>query len=356
MALPENIFNPQDFWVGKTAPCHGVVVSSRARYARNLEGELFTPHADKAKRLGIHDQIRDEIAKSSLLEEFTLVPMEDLTELERLFLIESRLISHEMKRDDGSRGVYIHQSKKASIMVNEEDHLRFQVLEPGLQVDLAVEKLDKLDAELADLFSYAVHNRLGYLTACPTNVGTGLRASVMLHLPGLSISQELDTALQALPSCGLTARGFYGENSEHTGDFFQISNEVTLGSSVEEIASMLKRVVHQIIEMELEARSLLPNKSRGTFENAVWRSYGLLSYARQMSSKEALKLLSRVRLGIDAGMITDLTHEQLNRLIQEIQPGHLMMFHHASDEASDRDVIRASLLRKLFNKEKPSDN
>jgi protein arginine kinase len=332
------------------APCDGVVVSSRTRYARNIAGHGFAPHATGLVLARARAEIVEAFTEIGSLNKYHLLEMTEVSGRERGFLKEARFISKEMERGGAHRAVYISPELKSSIMVNEEDHLRIQCLEPGLQIGRAQERLNELEAEIGRVLTYAYHEQFGYLTACPTNVGTGLRASVMMHLPALTLKRDIDAILAPLPSQGLTVRGFNGENSDNTGDLYQISNEVTLGRTVEEIEELLAEVVGVIMDKEMAARSLLSSKGGVAIQDTVWRSYGVLTHARRIDSGEAMKLLSRVRLGIDEGCFPHLSHAALNLLISEIQPGHLMLRHGAPDETDERDTTRARLIREALTR------
>jgi len=348
MPLPPEIILHQPEWLEEASPCNHVVVTSRARFARNLDNHPFSPHAPSPILARVHGAIQEALARNPYFEDFFRLELATTSGLDRAFLKESRLISKEMERGGESRAVYIRADLKCSVMVNEEDHLRLQCFEAGLQTNKAQERLRQLDAEVARVLAYARSDRFGYLTACPSNMGTGLRISVMMHLPGLTLRRELEEALKGLPSRGLTVRGFYGENSENIGDFFQISNEVTLGKPVDAIEENLASAVGTIMEKELEARSLLHREGGLAVLDSIWRSYGILTSARRMDSMEAMKLLSRLRLGVDEGLFPGISHGRLNRLIVEIQPGHLILRRGATDETEQRDFSRAALLREYL--------
>jgi protein arginine kinase len=330
------------------APCESVVVSSRTRLARNVIGYPFSPHAGVSANMEVREELRRVFAGSGHFSTYHELEMSELSGRERGFLKEARFISKEMERGGPSRAVYLDRELKCSIMVNEEDHLRIQCLEPGLQVAAAMERVRRVEGKLGALLSFAHHRRFGFLTACPTNAGTGLRASVMMHLPALSLRREIETIISALPRQGMTVRGFHGENSDNLGDLFQISNEVTLGRSVEQIEELLAEVVGMLLDREIEARSLLFTKGGVALQDTVWRSFGLLTHARKMDTAEAMKLLSRLRLGIDQQWFPGLDHAVLNALIAEVQPGHLMIRHDAPDETDTRGVLRADLIRKTL--------
>lgn len=346
MPIPPDMFKNEIHWLDEASPCNNIVVTSRARYARNLADQPFTPHGHPRAHEEVHRALLDAIGRNDYFEDFFRLDLEGTSGPERALLKELRLISKEMERGGENRSVYLHPELKCSVMVNEEDHLRMQCLEPGLQLGKAHQLLDHIDQEIAKVVPYAWHDRFGYLTACPTNVGTGLRASVMLHLPALTMRRQVEQAMKGLSSRGLTLRGFHGENTEPTGDFYQLSNEVTLGVSVDDIFESLTETVTEVMEKERETRSQLLRRERVSVEDAVWRNFGILKYARKISSAEAMRMLSSLRLGIDEGLFPGLPHETLNRLIMEIQPGHLIYRHGAGDEAESRDETRARLIQK----------
>jgi protein arginine kinase len=277
--------------------------------------------------------------------DFHRVDIPAVRPLERSCLRESRLISIEVEKGHEHQIVYLSTQMNQSLMINEEDHLRFQALLPGLQIDGVLQLLDNMDEALGKDLTYSFSERLGFLTACPTNVGTGLRISVMLHLPGLVIRQKMDDVYKIIQPFGLTIRGFYGEHSDYTGDFFQISNEVTLGQDEAEIAKVLSQIVGRILEQEIEARDRLFDDDEKLLDDYVWRSYGQLRFAQRLETSEAMKLLSRIRLGISRGYFKDLTHKQFNQIIVAIQPGHLQAFHGSDLSSEARDHMRAEMLR-----------
>lgn len=345
MSLPPEIIGADALWLEEPAPCNNVVVTTRVRLARNVTGHPFTRHASKSVAIEVLEALLDSLEKSDMLGTYFTFPLGNISSVEASFLKEARLISKEMEHGGHASAVVVRPDLKASVMINEEDHLRLQALEPGLQAGKAHKILDELDGEVASLVPYAYHPRLGFLTACPTNVGTGLRVSVMMHLPGLSMNSRLDDALKGLANYGLTARGFHGENSETTGDFHQISNEVTLGKTAGEIEEELGEMVSLIMEKELESRSMIMTSHDVTVRDSVWRSFGLLTHARKIDTAEAMTHLSRLRLGIDEGYFGKLSHECLNRLVVEVQPGHLLLSAESGEDAQARDVRRATLIR-----------
>ena len=343
-------FDLSDQWLAAAGPCGDVAVSSRARFARNVAGYPFAPHARPEVLRRLSDHIAEILSRCDALAGWTRIELGDLTATERAFLKESRIISKEMEQGGDHLAVYVSPDAMASILINEEDHLRLQVLAPGLQVDKVVERLREIDTALAAVLGYAWSSNYGYLTACPTNVGTGFRASAMLHLPGLTLLQEVESSLQGMAANGLTVRGFYGENSEYAGDFYQVSNEITLGRTVDQITQTLGSVIDRLIEREKEARLTLSRNHASATNDSIWRSFALLTHARQMDSIEAMRLLSRLRLGIDLGYFEPLGHEELSKLVIEIQPAHLERLRSSQGVTQTRDEARAHYLRQRLSR------
>lgn len=339
-----------DEWLNRTGPEEHIVVSSRARYARNLPQVPFPMRARSEELRGVVDQVEAAISANPRFADGYRYNLNDIKPLERNYLKENHLISVEMEKGGENRAIVLSGDVSLAVMVNEEDHLRIFALEGGFQPYEVLNRLISLEEELNGVMHFAFSGKYGYLTACPTNTGTGLRASVMLHLPALSITKKLPELMKSMPQFGLTVRGFYGENSENMGDFFQISNEVTLGKTEQEIVDTLNHVVEQIIEREEQMRRLLFEQNRATIEDELWRAYGLLTNARVMSSLEAVQLLSKLRFGIDRGYFPNLTHNHLNKLIIEIQPGHLQYANGGVAGAEARDAMRAELLRKRLER------
>ena len=262
---------------------------------------------------------------------------------------ESHLISHELERDGGpDRLVFTPPSFDGSIMINEEDHLRMTTLAPGFHLQQVFDRLRQIEVAVEHELDLAYSDEFGYLAACPTNAGTGLRLSVMLHLPGLALGEKVDESLLGLSELGLVVRGAYGENSDHAGDLYQISNEITLGKSEEDLLELLESVVRQIVERELEMRHKLLRETSVKLQDAVCRAIAILSSARQIDSGEAVALLSRVRLGIGHEWGIGMRHPELSRLFFDIQPGHLQYRHAGYATPYDRDCERARLLRERF--------
>jgi protein arginine kinase len=338
-----------DDWLLEGGPHSNVVISSRSRLARNLPGFPFSPRANEDQLEGVAERIGKALASSEYFKDFTRFDVSRISGQDRRYLRESHLISTEFEKGQAHREVYLSPDGRTSIMVNEEDHLRVQTMLPGLQIAAVYARMEEIDRELESVLKFAYLPQFGYLAACPTNTGTGLRVSVMLHLVGLVLTNQIEEALGSLGNFGLVVRGAYGEHSANTGEIFQVSNEVTLGKTEEELVQVLEQVVGQIIERELQARQMFFEHAALKYEDTIHRALGLLRFARSIDSKEAVTLLSRVRLGLDGDFGVRLSHEELNRLLIEVQPAHLRRTTHTEGSIEQGDAARAAMLRSRFD-------
>src|SRR5438874_1543336 len=294
-------------WLRGTGPEADIVISTRIRLARNHASFPFTNRASQHQKAEIETLLRDRVAKLDLAPPLTYAHVAGLPMLDRQFLVERQLISRELANSDGPRGVAFDERESVSLMVNEEDHLRLQVMRSGLDLDGAWQDIDRTDDLIEQKVSYAFSEEFGYLTACPTNVGTGMRASVMLHLPALDWTKQIEKVFRALQKINLAVRGLYGEGSRASGHFYQISNQVTLGKSESKILEEIRDVVPEIIKYERQARATLMRDSRQLLQDRVARAYGTLCSATMMTAEETMDLLSSVRLGINLGLLDDVT-------------------------------------------------
>lgn len=329
-------------------PESDIVISSRIRLARNLNLIPFPHLLDKDKGNLCIREIREAWDKSTnaFLKEMEWLTFDQLTALDRNILVEKHLISpNHAKSDEAFRGVVVNQDGSLVIMINEEDHLRIQCFLPGLQLQECWQLAQKLDDELEKHLNYAFDERRGYLTSCPTNVGTGMRASVMLHLPAIAISGQTNQIFQNISQLGMTVRGIYGEGSEAIGNFFQISNQVTLGLTEEDIINNLAGITKRIIEQERLIRKKLAMDMKYQLEDRVGRAYGILSSARMINSKEAMSLLSDVRLGVDMDILGKIKPYALNELVVAIRPAHLQKKVGKEMDAFHRDIARAEVIQ-----------
>src|ERR1700726_4165770 len=348
-----NIMSNGGEWLRGEGPHHQVVVSSRIRFARNLRNRAFPGWAKKAERTAILEQIRPKVEELVEMQDSFSELLQDLSALERQVLVERHLISREHAAKGVGSAVVMNRRQTLSIMINEEDHLRMQSIRSGLQLKQAFKLVDKIDSALESKLDFAYDSRLGYLTACPTNGGTGMRASAMLHLPGLVLSEMINQVIQAVNKIGLAVRGLYGEGTEAMGNLFQISNQTTLGEKEDEIISRLTKVIETIIDKEHDARQVLLQKKSNTLWDQIGRAYGVLTYAHAMTSKEALNLLSIIKLGMDLGVFPENQRLQVDELFIETQPAHLQKSSQQKLNAEERDHLRAQIIRerlKLFPK------
>ncbi|MEO8205807.1 MAG: protein arginine kinase [Chthoniobacterales bacterium] len=336
-------------------PHDHIVVSSRVRLARNLASHPFPGWAKKAERMQILEILKQAVEALPEMKDRFAEYLQDLTPLEKQVLVERHLISREHAAKGAGSAVVMNRQQTLSIMVNEEDHLRMQALRPGLQLAETYKMVDVADSGLEQKLDYAFHQDLGYLTACPTNVGTGMRASAMLHLPALVISEQINKIINSVNKIGLAVRGLYGEGTEAMGNIFQISNQTTLGETEEESIERLNKVVLQVIEHEQNARQTLLQRKAITLLDQIGRAFGILNYAHSMSSKEALNLLSIIKLGIDLGIFPETSRLPVDELFMETQPAHLQKgTSQLKLPAEERDTLRAEIVRaKLKNMSDP---
>src|SRR5271168_843061 len=343
-------------WLRGTGPEADIVISSRIRLARNLSTFPFTNRASAHQKAEVEHMLREKLGKIEANPRLDYLLVPSLSPLDRQFLVERQLISRELANADGPRGVALAPTETISVMVNEEDHLRLQVMRSGFSLNEAWQDIDKLDDLLEQKINYAFSEEFGYLTACPTNVGTGMRASVMLHLPALVLTKQIEKVFRALQKINLAVRGLYGEGSRASGDFYQISNQVTLGKSETTILGEIREVIPQIINYERQARTTLIRESRQALQDRVSRAYGTLCSATMMTSEETMDLLSSVRLGINLGLLDDITIPTVNELFIHTQPAHLQKLMGASLDGEERNAARARYLRSRLREAGPQPN
>ncbi|HWI55517.1 MAG TPA: protein arginine kinase, partial [Desulfobacteria bacterium] len=322
--------------------------SSRIRLARNLSGIPFPHFMSDADAAKVMCSVKTAVENEELIRQVGTLEFNDLTELtatERQILVEKHLISPHHAESTKSRAVILAPDESVSIMINEEDHLRIQYLQPGLELEETWKQADKIDDLLEQTLDYSFSEKRGYLTACPTNVGTGLRASVMLHLPGLVVSKQIGQIVGAISQLGLAVRGYYGEGTEAYGNLFQISNQVTLGQTEPEIVENLLSVTNQIVNQERSSREIIFRDNRLLLEDRIYRAIGIMRYARMITSQEALKNISDMRLGIELGLLKGLTFERINELVIITRPAFLVKKAGQELESEERDVLRANIIR-----------
>ncbi len=335
-------------WLRGAGPYSEIVISSRIRYARNIAGFPFVNRANRRQRHEVLQCARQHILAKELAENILWIDLPESPSLDRQLLVERHLISrqHAQAGDEIPRAVAIDSDETFAIMVNEEDHLRVQVLRSGMQLTEAYEQIDHIDDVLEHRLDWSYSRRFGYLTACPTNLGTGIRVSVMLHLPALKLTGEIEKVRRAARDMHLAVRGLFGEGSEALGDLYQISNQTTLGKSEQEIlADFEHTVVPQIIAYEQQARQALLKQREAQLDDKVWRAWAVLSHARVMGTDEVLQLLSHLRLGVNLGRIKHVDIRGINELFLLTQPAHLQRICGQEMDAATRRVARAKLIR-----------
>jgi len=332
-------------------PEYDIIASSRVRIARNFSEYPFPSKMNNNQASEIINKVKNAIlnCEDEEIGSLMFVDMENLGDIDKQMLVEKHLISPDLAAGTKKCAAIINRSENISIMINEEDHLRIQVLFPGMQIDSAQRLCDKIDDILDAKIEFAYSSAYGYLTCCPTNVGTGIRASVMLHLPALVMTGYIRSIFDACSKLNIAVRGMYGEHSEVLGNMFQMSNQVTLGQTEEEIISSIKNIATQIIEQERVLRNEIYRQNTVKFEDKIYRSYGLLSNARVISTEESLKLISDVRLGIDLGIIKDVNADTLNSIVLSIQPACLQKLLGRQVDPEERDIMRAELIRAKIN-------
>lgn len=339
-------------WLDASGPESGMVLSTRVRLARNLAGRPFAGRSTVEERERILEMVAEAARESDTLKQAVHLRLDRLERPDRMLLLERHLVSRELAapevEDVVHTGAAVLVQDQAGAMVNEEDHLRLQGVLSGFAPEAAAALVNRVDTELGQRLAFAFHPEFGYLTACPTNVGTGLRASVLIHLPGLVLTKEIHRVLQGLTQVGLTFRGLYGEGSEVIGNFFQLSNQTTLGKSEHELLDHLGKIVRKVIGYEEQARQVLLRDATGVLEDKVWRAYGLLRYARALSFEETMNLLSGVRLGVGLGLIPDVRMYTLNRLLVFSQPANLAAITGAAFDDPSLAYRRADYVRQVL--------
>ncbi|MDD5771949.1 MAG: protein arginine kinase [bacterium] len=328
-----------------------IVISSRIRLARNIEEIPFTSNSNKDDRKKIFNLAKDIFDSKDIIKDSVFIDLGDYTQIERLFLVERHLVSQEHSKGGENYGVVINDTETISIMINEEDHFRLQALHSGLQLFSSWKLIDEIDEKLSKEVNYAFSPLFGYLTACPTNLGTGMRASVMLHLPALILTKQINKIIASVSKMDVIVRGLYGEGSKVLGDIFQISNQGAFGFKEEDIVKKIEEIAKYIVECEKTAREYLLKESRQVIEDKIWRAYGILKHCRTISSAESLSLISFLRLGVDLKIMpkSDIDFNFLNRMMLLIQPGHLQNIEKRRLDIKNRDILRADLIRKMLN-------
>jgi len=348
MNLHEFLISPDES-ARREGPHNKIVMSSRVRLARNLKGAAFPGWAKKAERIKTLEAIRPAIESLPQMEDCFSETMDNLTLLDKNILVERHLISREHAAKNAGSGLVINREETLCVMINEEDHLRMQALRPGLQLKQAWQAIDQADSRLEKKLEFAFTPEMGYLTACPTNLGTGIRVSAMLHLPGLVLAEQINQIIQAVNKLGLAVRGLHGEGTEALGNVFQVSNQMTLGENEADIVERLNKVLSQLIEHEENTRAMLLDKKPKVVFNHIGRAYGILANAHSISSKETMNLLSLMRLGADIGLFPEVERGLVDELFIVTQPAHLQKKFSEKLGAEERDLLRADMLRERLS-------
>lgn len=342
-------------WLRGSGPESDIVISSRIRLARNLAQFPFIRRCTEQDRAAIEKTISERLADVETWKNLAYVDVAKLSPVDRQFLVERQLISRELSEGHGPRGVAIDPQEKFSLMINEEDHLRIQVMNSGLDLGTTWKQISQIDDIIDERLTYAFHERLGYLTACPTNVGTGMRVSVMLHLPALVMTRQIEKVFRSLQKISLAVRGLYGEGSQAMGDFYQISNQITLGRTEQELIEQVSELVPVLIDYERRAREFLVRESQKDLHDRVSRAYGILCTAQTISSEETMHLLSSVRMGVNLGLIEDIEIPTINKLFIHTQPAHLQKLRGIELDTADRNIERAHYLQRHLRKNDRTD-
>ncbi len=337
-------------WLSGSGNENMVVISTRIRIARNIAGYKYPTTADRATKEKIVSHFDSVCTRSETLKAGEFIRGSELSRLDRDFLVERHLISPNFMHDEDSTALFLSKDENISIMINEEDHIRMQALVPGLNPEEALGKSSGYDGEIGKYLEFDYDADFGFLTSCPTNVGTGLRTSVLIHLPGLVITKEIDRVIGKITKMGVAVRGFYGEGTDVLGNLFQISNQKTLGISEKETLKSLSNVCHYIIDEEARSRQLLMDEASEQIRDKIWRSYGILKYAHVLTSEEVMNLLSALRLGIAIGAIDFIDIPLINEILLFSQPAHLQKYHGEEMNQDRRDFVRAQMVRKKLGK------
>lgn len=337
------MLNNNDKWYHQNGAEGDVVISTRIRLARNFSDMPFPAALTAEKKREVSKKVHDALEAEELISDYDYLQMNNMVSRDAMSMVERHLISPEFAKCEEGSSLFLKKDESVSIMVNEEDHIRIQVMRPGLDFDAAYHEADSLDTKLDEQLHFAFDDRLGYLTQCPTNLGTGMRASIMLHLPALQERGVIQQLANTVSKLGLTIRGLYGEGSKPEGAIYQLSNQVTLGISEQAAIENLKGIANQIIREERAGREQLRSDPR--FEDAVWRSLGLLQTARLLSHDEFMQLISNLRVGVALGIVKDIGLDTIGSLICDAQPATIMAKSRRDMEPTERDTERANMIR-----------
>ncbi len=346
--LPSELPEELPPWFSGSGPQADLVISTRIRLARNLSNHRFTYHAGQPERKEIFSEVAAVLSRQREFKAYSLINCSDITQLDRELLLEERLVSPDLLGVEGDRGVAIEKNRRTSIMVNEEDHLRLHAIESGFQAEAVWERLSRLDDLLGHYLPFAYEVRRGFLTSCPTNSGTGLRVSFLLHLPGLVLTKTIDPVLLGASQMGISTRGFFGEHSEVVGNLFQLSNQATLGACEEDFLQHTRTIIAEVITHERKARETLLAEAKAELSDKIHRSWGILRHAQLLTVMEFLNLSSALRLGLDCGVFSGLTPERLNQLTLMVMPAHLQRHLGKTFTEEKLQAVRADFVREFL--------
>jgi len=344
MKLDDYIHNTAQ-WLKGVGAHSDIVMSSRIRLARNLTTKPFPSKANKKELNDVLDVVREAMSAISYFKASELFKINELDNVDKQFLIERHLMSHDHATNPEGKAVLVSDEESLSVMINEEDHLRIQVMQSGLNLDESWKIANAIDDALSKKLDFAYSVQWGYLTSCPTNTGTAMRGSVMVHLPALVMTKQINKVLAAVAKLSFASRGFYGEGTQASGNFYQISNQVSMGHSEEDVIQNINGLMRQIIEQEEQARQAMLLQNKPMLEDKIFRSLGILRNAHIISSQETVELLSMVRLGVDLTVINNVDRKAINELFIMIQPAHLQKIEGKKLTAAERDTKRANLIR-----------
>lgn len=339
-------------WLKGTGPNSEIVISSRIRLARNLDKYPFPHWANKKQTQEVLEKVQEASSKVDLLKKTFFLKLADLDTIDKQLLIERHLMSHEHATKSNNKGVIVDEEEVIAIMINEEDHLRIQVMRSGFDLFSAWDIINRIDDSLSEYLAFAYQSDWGYLTACPTNAGTGMRGSVMLHLPALVMTRQINKVLAAIAKLSFNTRGLYGEGTQAAGNFFQISNQVSMGHTEGEIIDDINGLIRQIVDQEKQSREILMQQNRQILEDRIWRAFGVLKNAFIISSQEVMELLSLVRLGVDLDIIKNIDRASINELFILTQPAHLQKMEGKKLSSQERDTRRAMIIKQTINGKK----
>ncbi len=352
----EKMLRKPSHWMEPKGPYSEIVFSSRIRLARNLQNHRFAISSTKEEKREIFNELSDELIGINTFKNGYFFDIHGLPPLEKEFLVERHLVSFDLCFEYDISGAVIEKNEKISVMINEEDHLRIQGFGGGLQLFEIYDFLNPLDDEIGMRIEYAFDKEFGYLTSCPTNIGTGLRASALIHLPALVLTREIEKVIRKLKEKKILVRGLYGEGSEVKGNFFQLSSSMSLGRREEDIVSLVTETVKEVVEMERNAREVLMKNAQIQIEDKIWRAYGILRYAHLLTYEEVINLSSAVRLGVGLGIIRNVTLKHLNKLLIYFQPAHLQLFYNKKMDNYERDLRRSLFVKEILSLDNRGEN